>query len=65
MMRAGEPSRAPAHPSKVNVTMPGDLSSLADQRRHDVTLRHTHPRFRNDLGDYPLQVDTMSAVRLV
>jgi len=35
----------------------GDLGPLADQRRHDVTFHHIHPRSRNDRGDYPMQVD--------
>src|SRR5271167_165190 len=43
----------------------GDLSTLVDQSRHDVTFRHIHPRSRNDRGDYPLQADMMSAARLV
>ena len=42
----------------------GDLSPFADQRRHDVTFRHIHPRSQNGRGDYPLQSDIMSAGRL-
>jgi len=43
----------------------GDLGPLVGQSRHDVTFRHIHPRSRNDRGDYLLQADMMSAVRLV
>src|ERR1700722_10338302 len=43
----------------------GNLSPLVGQRRHDVTFRHIHPRSQNDRGDYPLQADMMSAMRLV
>jgi hypothetical protein len=43
----------------------GSLGPLVGQRRHDVTFRHIHPRSRNDRGDYLLQADMMSAMRLV
>src|SRR5277367_2958015 len=43
----------------------GNLGPLVGQRRHDVTFRHIHPRSQNDRADYLLQVDMMSAMRLV
>ena len=43
----------------------GNLGPLVGQRRHDVTFRHIHPRTQNDRADYLLQVDVMSAMRLV
>src|SRR5580704_19715690 len=43
----------------------GNLGPLVGQRRHDVTFRHSHPRSQNDRGDYLLQADMMSAMRLV
>src|SRR5580704_16251083 len=43
----------------------GNLGPLVGQRRHDVTFRHIHPRSQNDRGDYLLQADMMSAMRLV
>src|SRR5271155_4428918 len=43
----------------------GNLGPLVGQRRHDVTFRHIHPRSQNGQGDYLLQADTMSAMRLV
>jgi hypothetical protein len=43
----------------------GNLGPLVGQRRHDVTFRHIHPRSQNDRGDYLLQADMMSALRLV
>src|SRR5277367_4341373 len=42
-----------------------DLGPLVGQRRHDVTFRHIHLRSQNDRADYLLQVDMMSAMRLV
>src|SRR5277367_1114433 len=43
----------------------GNLGPLVGQRRHDVTFRHIHPRSQNDRADCLLQVDMMSAMRLV
>src|SRR5580658_5733885 len=43
----------------------GNLGPLVGQRRHDVTFHHYHPRSQNDRGDYLLQADMMSAMRLV
>src|SRR5271169_1772824 len=43
----------------------GNFGPLVGQRRHDMTFRHIHPRSQNDRGDYLLQADTMSAMRLV
>ena len=43
----------------------GNLGPLVGQRRHDVTFRHIHPQSQNDRGDYLLQTDMMSAMRLV
>jgi hypothetical protein len=43
----------------------GNLGPLVGQRRHDVTFRHIRPRSQNDRADYLLQVDMMSAMRLV
>ena len=43
----------------------GNLGALVGQRRHDVTFRHIHPRSQNDRGNYLLQADMMSAMRLV
>jgi hypothetical protein len=43
----------------------GNLGPLVGQRRHDVTFRHIHPRSQNNRGDYLLQADMMSAMRLV
>ena len=43
----------------------GNLGPLVGQRRHDVTFRPIHPRSPNDRGDYLLQADMMSAMRLV
>src|SRR5271163_3490180 len=43
----------------------GNFGPLVGQCRHDVTFRHTHPRSQNDRGDYLLQADMMSAMRLV
>jgi hypothetical protein len=43
----------------------GNLDPLVGQRRHDVIFRHIHPRSQNDRGDYLLQADMMSAMRLV
>jgi hypothetical protein len=43
----------------------GNLGPLVGERRHNVTFRHIHPRSQNDRGDYLLQADMMSAMRLV